>query len=122
MRIWGESQLSPGKIREISPRQQTQPPHFAFAGMYGGPLAVVERAQYEEAERENVDPEDASQLSLLEPRLAVRIGMDPVICSQLRSGQCGIVYLRMRETSIGSYLYENISDWFKGQVQVSHGL
>jgi putative peptide zinc metalloprotease protein len=122
MRIWGEFKLSPGKIREISPRQQTQPPHFAFAGVYGGPLAVVERAQYEQAAPENVDPEDASQLSLLEPRLAVRIGMDPATCSQLRSGQCGIVYLRMRETSIGPYLYENISAWLKRQVHVSHGL
>jgi multidrug resistance efflux pump len=85
LRLEGDSALSDGVIGEISPRLQTPPPHFAFAGVYGGPLAAVDRQQFEDGSRET-DSKSAnvSGLSLLEPMLAVSIQQLVVCCTLVK--------------------------------------
>jgi putative peptide zinc metalloprotease protein len=117
LRLSGDGALSEGTIGEISPRLQTSPPHFAFAGVYGGPLTVVDRQQYEEDASEG-----ESTLSLLEPMLAVSIQIDPVISSMLHAGQTGLAHLRIRDESLGRYLVQQGKTWVIDQIQFNHGL
>ncbi|NND98783.1 MAG: HlyD family efflux transporter periplasmic adaptor subunit [Pirellulaceae bacterium] len=117
LRVWGYSGNLTGKVREVTPRVRNDLPHFAFAGMYGGPLTVVNRAQYEDA-----DPEDTSQLVLLKPRFAMHIDLDHQTSEKLLSGQTGLAHLRMRSGALGSYLYLSVSNWIRARIQVTHGL
>ena len=121
LRIWGRSDRANGTVREITPRVRTDLPHFAFAGMYGGPLTVVNRAEYQDTE-DNPVPEDTSQLVLLESRIAMHIALDSETSEQLYSGQTGLAHLRMRTGSLGPYLIDRASEWISKRIQDNHGL
>ena len=121
LRIWGTSDRPTGKVREITPRVRTDLPHFAFAGMYGGPLTVVNRAQYQDSDDVPVES-DTSQLVLLEPRIAMHIELDAGTSKTLFSGQTGVVHLRLRTGALGPYLMNRTSKWFSSRIQSTHGL
>ncbi|MGB7346664.1 MAG: efflux RND transporter periplasmic adaptor subunit [Pirellulaceae bacterium] len=118
LKVWGESKELVGRIREVTPRVRSDLPHFSFAGMYGGPLTVVDRSQYTDAR----ETPDTSQLILLQPRYAMRIDLDQDIAAQLRAGQTGVAHLRTRTGNLGSYLWQNARSWIENQVQETHGL
>ena len=117
MKLWGQREIVRGTVAEITPRVATDLPHFAFAGMYGGPLTVVDRTQYTD---EEATP-DTSQLVLLQPRYAMHIQLEPEVAAALRSGQTGVAHLRTRDGRIGRYLWQQAHAWLDSQVQETHG-
>lgn len=118
LRIWGQSKLKPASFESIVPRTRDDLPHFAFAGVYGGPLNVVQRNQIESHVSETVADND---LMLTQPRVQLRLSLDTETSSQLRAGQVGLVHLRGRSERLGGYLIDVTSRWIKTQVTESHG-
>ena len=121
LRIWGDSGPASGTVREVTPRVRTDVPHFAFAGLYGGPLTVANRSQYQDADDQPL-ASDTSQLVLLEPRIAMHIALDADTSERFRSGQTGQVYLRLRTGPIGPYFLQQTKTWLKSQIQTTHGI
>ncbi|QDT11194.1 HlyD family efflux transporter periplasmic adaptor subunit [Planctomycetes bacterium K23_9] len=117
LKIWGHGETLSGKVSKITPRVQNDLPHFSFAGMYGGPLTVVDRSQYTDA----VATPDTSQLVLLQPRYAMHIDIDEATASRLRSGQTGVAYLRTRTGRLGPYVWEQAKSWVGNRLQETHG-
>jgi putative peptide zinc metalloprotease protein len=117
LKLWGQAGVLNGTVRQITPRVRTDLPHFAFAGMYGGPLTVVDRTEYTD---EQATP-DTSQLVLLQPRYAMHIQLEPETAAALRSGQTGVAHLRTRKGRIGNYLWQQAQTWFRTRVQETHG-
>lgn len=124
VRVWGYPKLITGTIEKVSPRVRNQLPHFAFAGMYGGPLEVVDRRHYEEASAEpTVGSEpDLSEILLLESRYAMQVELPRSASRRLFSGQTGLMHLRAREQSLGTYAILGAIRWFSQRVQTTHGL
>lgn len=121
LKIWGlPGSLSAGEFR-VDPHSQDDLPHFAFAGSYGGPLDVVERANVEQ-----LDPEqqqlNASQFKLVSPHVRIQIQLDEKDATRLRSGQTGLACFRGRNQSFGQYVWDGISRWFRNKIEYSHGI
>ncbi|TWU04721.1 HlyD family efflux transporter periplasmic adaptor subunit [Stieleria varia] len=129
IRIWGQDDLSRGMIRKITPRVQNDLPHFAFAGAYGGPLAVVDRGQFEETRSHATVGEGAkrqgkpsAELLLLEPRYAMHVTLPAKESCRVRSGQTGLVHMRQRQESLGSYVWRHLLRWISVRIDSTHGI
>ena len=118
LKIWGQAGTIAGTVREVVPKLRSDLPHFSFAGMYGGPLTVVDRTQYTS---EEATTPDASQLVLIQPRYAMHIKLDAPTANKLRSGQNGVAYLRTRTGPIGNYFWQRTQTWLQNRVNETHG-
>lgn len=123
LRIWGHDRFEDGVLKEVGPKTRDDLPHFAFAGMYGGPLTVVNRNQMDSEQKlrahENTELE---ALKLVESRVQVSVALNPETSQRLLAGQTGVLHLRSRDMTLGSYLYDNGMRWMKKRIAISHGL
>ena len=119
LRIWGQDQLLPATVDRITPRTHDDLPHFSFAGIYGGPLDVLNRAQMENT---SIESQSGDQLMLAEPRVQAKLSLDSKTSLNLRAGEIGLVHIRGRSRSLGGYLLDQTSRWLQHQITRSHGL
>ena len=120
LRVWGIGPIHSVKFTEIEPKAVDDLPHLAFAGNYGGPIDVVERKHVEDSNEKWVS-EDA-ELMMTQPRVPVRMQIAPDIGQQLKSGQTGLVHIRGRSQSVGSYLVDKSARWLQRNIKTFHGL
>lgn len=117
VRIWGRAAVEEAVLTSVDPRGQHDLPHFAFAGMYGGPLNVASRSQLEDSSEATED-----NLMLIDSRVKARLLFDPSTSQRLQSGQTGIVHLRGRSEKLGGYLVNQFRRWIGRNIISSHGL
>ena len=118
IRIWGVGGLKSATVSQIKPTVVDDLPHFAFAGNYGGPIDVVKRKEVESDETLL----RTGDLMMLRPRVAVHLDLNTELSQKLKSGQAGLVHFRGRNQSLGSYLADRSSKWFRANVTNYHGL
>ncbi len=118
VRIWGHDQVEQGDVNVINPRSQNDVPHFAFAGMYGGPLNVADRKQMDDRVDELADRD----LILINSRIQANISFDNDTSQRLYAGQTGLVHVRGRSESLGSYMINGFQRWFRRNLTLSHGI
>ena len=118
LRIWGQEKLLPASVDQIKPRSRDDLPHFAFAGIYDGPLDVLERKQVENSD--TYDEND--QLMLVHPRIPAKLALRPETSRQLRAGEVGLAHIRGRNQKLGGYLLDRTTRWLKMQITETHGL
>ncbi|MGI9518414.1 MAG: HlyD family efflux transporter periplasmic adaptor subunit [Pirellulaceae bacterium] len=117
VRIWGRHGVEPARISEVSPRGQVDLPHFAFAGMYGGPLHVVDRQQMG---GEGITADE--QLILVNARVKVSVKFDANSSQRLMAGQTGQLHLRGRTRMLGAYVLDEFRRWIGSHLKLNHGL
>ena len=117
VRIWGQGRLESARIHSVNPSHSDDLPHFAFAGIYGGPLEVARRSQLEETT--DTSPED---LMLIDSRVQMHLAFDEETSQRLRSGQTGMVHVRARSESMGGFLANRFHRWLGRQIKLNHGL
>lgn len=121
LRIWGHQTIENGTVTEVNPKSRDDVPHFSFAGMYGGPLEVIDRSQVD-SPKDSDAISDEEPLKLVDSRIRVDVGLDSAASQRLKAGQTGIVHFRNRDETLGHYVYHNGLRWLRERVRVSHGL
>ncbi len=118
LRIWGVPGLRKAKLSDVKPRVVDDLPHFAFAGVYGGPVDVVRRS---EVERKGslLQPGD---LMMVSARVPVHLELSLDLSNELKSGQSGLVHFRGRHQNLGSYLIDRSIAWLQNNINHYHGL
>ena len=118
LRIWGSSELAKATLDVVDPKTSDEVTHFAFAGIYGGPLDVFNRSEIEESN----DRTEKEHLMLVRPRLNVRMKLDSEVSRQLMAGQTGLMHLRGRDTNLKNYVFDYAGRWLKDHITLTHGL
>ena len=119
LKVWGHQSLEAGSLQNVNPKSRDDIPHFSFAGLYGGPLQVVERNA---SEGNPQTTRDEKPLKLVASRTQVTVGLDADTSQRLWAGQSGVLYLRSRNDTLGAFITDSIVRWVKSQIRLNHGL
>ncbi len=125
VRIWGRSTTHQATFEKLPSKSEDSLPHFAFAGVYGGPLDVLQRQQVESVSTKNDnadDPHNLRDLMLQQPRFVARMPLAASSSQNLNAGEVGVLHLRARSQHIGGYVFAGLGRWLKRQITESHGL
>jgi putative peptide zinc metalloprotease protein len=119
--IWGRSNdsLIDGQMVSMEPRVRDDLPHPAFAAANGGPLSVVPR---QEVGDDGGVVADDDQWVLVEPKVAIQIGLGDSEKSELLAGQLGVMMVHGRDENLGSYLANQIIRFVRHNNLRTHGL
>lgn len=118
LRVWGNPVSLEGILSEISPRSRDDLPHFSFAGVYGGPLEVLNREATED--QKNLAESDA--MKLVESRIQVVVQLGKETSRGVRAGQVGQLFLRGRAETLGTFVVTGLTRWVKKKTTLNHGL
>jgi len=120
VRVWGHDRIEQANVVDINPQGQDDLPHFAFAGMYGGPLDVANRQQLED--RDDPAESEIDNLMLISSRVKARVRFNPESSQRLHPGQTGVLHLRGRHGSLGDYLSQGFRRWISRNLKLNHGI
>lgn len=112
----------PARIKSIHPRTTDSLTHPSFSASFGGPLTVVDREMVDGPSKTQRPGDEAGNLKLARPHVVIELSTPNSMHERFRAGQMGVAHIRLRDASLGDYLYSRVRRLLQKSVTRSHGL